>query len=207
MHLPYQVGSLKFDMLDKSLLARESILKSLQENLTKARNRMKLLADKKRLDSKYEVGDLVYIKLQLYRHKSVAFRENHKLAAKFFGPFEVEENVGKVAYKIKLPIDAKIHNTFHVSQLKRKMGHQDVSSVVLPNFAQSTKIVIREPKAILDQQLVKRFNKADVRMLVQWSNAPVEEATWEYYTDLQKKLPKILLTESLRARISLRGRD
>lgn len=36
MHLPYQDGNLKFKLLDKSLLDRESILKSLKENLARA---------------------------------------------------------------------------------------------------------------------------------------------------------------------------
>ena len=76
-------------------------------------------------------------------------RENHKIAAKFFNSFKIEAKMGKVAYKIKLPTNAKIHNIFHVSQLKRKMGNQEVSSV-LTHFVHSTKTVIRELIAILE---------------------------------------------------------
>ena len=46
MHLPYKSTESKLELLDRSMLAREAILKSLKENLAKARNRMKQLADK-----------------------------------------------------------------------------------------------------------------------------------------------------------------
>ena len=72
MHLPYKSAESKFELLDRSMLAREAILKSLKENLAKARNKMKQLADKIRREKEFSVGDLVYIKLQPYKQDSVA---------------------------------------------------------------------------------------------------------------------------------------
>ena len=60
----------------------------------------------------------------------------------------------------------KVHNVFHISQLKKKVGDNAVSSV-WPQFLQEIGEYEKVPVAILDRQLVKRFNKASVRVLVQ----------------------------------------
>ena len=70
----------------------------------------------------FKKGDMVYLKLQPYRHKSLAVRPNEKLAPRFYGPFEVEDKVGLVAYKLCLPPSARIHPVFHVSQLKKSVS-------------------------------------------------------------------------------------
>ena len=62
------------------------------------------------------------VKLQPYRQHSVALRKNQKLGMRFFGPFEVVERVGHVAYKLKLPEAARIHLVFHISLLKKFQG-------------------------------------------------------------------------------------
>lgn len=73
--------------------------------------------------------DKVYLKIRPYRQQTLARCANEKLSARFYGPFELEAKVGKVAYRLKLPAEAKIHNTFHVSQLKKATG--DVDTVIV----------------------------------------------------------------------------
>jgi hypothetical protein len=55
---------------------------------------MKCQADKRRVDRQFTVGDAVYLKLQPY-HLWLSF--------KFFGPFTIQEHIGKVAYKLLPP--------------------------------------------------------------------------------------------------------
>jgi hypothetical protein len=42
---------------------------------------------------------------------------SRKLSDKRHGPFEVEEQIGDVSYRLKLPPSWKIHNVFHTSKL------------------------------------------------------------------------------------------
>lgn len=101
-----------------------------------------------------------------------------KSSPRFFVPFQVLQRIGKVAYRLDLPADACIHPIFHVSCLKKKIGEKAVSQSTLPPVDDDGRIRL-EPIAILDCQLVKKNNRAAVKVLVQWSNSFAEDATRE----------------------------
>ena len=150
---------------------------------------MKHQADKKRTDGMFKVGDLVYVKLQPYRQQFVARRTSQKLAAKFFGPFPVTARVGAVAYRLQLPEQSKIHPVFHISQLKKHVGSSRVQST-WPMLDEEGEIVV-VPVAILDRKLGKMGHKAVVYLLVQWSIGAQEDATWELYSEMERKFPHL----------------
>lgn len=104
----------------------------LKRTLARAQEIMKSQADKSRRDVQLKVGDMVFLKLQPYRQKSVANRVCQKLAAKFYGPYRVIERIGAMAYKLQLRPRAKIHLVFHISQLKLALGSHDQSEEVPP---------------------------------------------------------------------------
>jgi hypothetical protein len=54
----------------------------------------------------FMVGDMVYPKIQPYKLKSLAKTMNQKLSPRFYGPYEIEQKIGAVAYKLKLPEDS-----------------------------------------------------------------------------------------------------
>lgn len=83
---------------------------------------MKKFADLKRRKVNLNVGDAVYFKLRLYHQKTLAQKCCEKLAPRFYSPYQVEEWIGEVAYRLALPLEAKIHNVFHISQLKKVVG-------------------------------------------------------------------------------------
>lgn len=148
---------------------RTQILQLLSKNLVAAQSRIKQYADKNRSERSFDPGDMVYLCVKPYRQSTLAQTKFGKLAHKYFGPFQVEEKLGAVAYKLKLPLSAKIHPVFHVSLLKKKIGQPCSVSATLPSVDVNGQFLV-VPIAILDRKMVKRNNAADVEVLVQWSN-------------------------------------
>ena len=188
LHIPYVIGDSSVEAVDRSLKAREECIELLKYHLTRAQHRMKVQADQHRSDKQLEVGDWVYVKLQPYRQHSVALRLHQKLGPKFFGPFPILARVGPVAYRLQLPAQAKIHPVFHISLLKKYIG--DCSTLLGPvPEVDELGLLAAEPVAILGRRLGKKGNKAVVYLLIQWSNRPKEETTWELYSDIEAKFP------------------
>jgi len=157
---------MKLASTDYTVKTKEHIGRMLQENLSKAQERMKMYADKKRIDKKFNSGDLVYLKIQPYKQHSLANTYFHKLSARYYGPYKVIERIGKVAYRLDLLANTMIHNVFHVSLLKKHHGDCVVLEQ-LPRFNEDGDLMIR-PMAILDRRVKKKNNKVITEVLVQW---------------------------------------
>jgi hypothetical protein len=65
---------------------RELHLQSLKEHLARSQNRMKLVADTKRKDHQFSVGDKVLLKLQPYTQSTVANRPYPQTSIQVFWP-------------------------------------------------------------------------------------------------------------------------
>ena len=139
----------------------------LKKNLQGAQERMKLYADQRRSEREFNVGDWAYLRLQPCRQTLVELRNNTKLSTKYFGPYQVIQKIGKVAYKLKLPKESKVHLVFHVSLLKKKVGQQIVPLLQLPNIDEKGHLRV-EPVAVLDQRIVKKKNAVVIQWLIHW---------------------------------------
>lgn len=127
----YIPGSTPIEATDTTLQDRQTMMHVLKTHLQQSQNRMKQLADQHRSERSFEVGQWVYLKFQTYRQQTVAHRGNAKLAPKFYGPYQVTQKVGLVAYKLALPPESKIHPVFHASQLKKQHGTLPDASTIL----------------------------------------------------------------------------
>lgn len=167
---------------------RELHLEALKARLQQAQNRMKVFADKNRTDQQFSVGDSVLLRLQPYTQSSVANRPFPKLSYKFFGPYQIIEKIGVVAYRLQLPDDSAIHPVFHVSQLKP--FHLDYTPMysTLPTVTDLEAIAV-VPEQIMDRRLVKKGNHAVPQVLLTWTWLPASSATWEDYNVVKKRFP------------------
>jgi hypothetical protein len=72
------------------------------------------------------VGDRVFLKVSLMRGV-MQFGKKGKLSPRFVGSFEITLRVGKLAYRIVLPLDlVGTHDVFHVSMLRKYITNPDV---------------------------------------------------------------------------------
>ena len=136
----------------------------------------------------------MYLKLRPYRQQSLARRANEKLSARFYGPYEVIARVGKVAYRLKLPVDAKIHPIFHVSQLKKAIG-VDIPIAPLPPQLTSEGMLEAQPEKVLGSR-VSPISGQD-ELLIQWKGLPDFESSWEWKRVIQGQFPEFDLEDKV----------
>ncbi|XP_023644452.1 uncharacterized protein LOC111832374 [Capsella rubella] len=190
----YEDGSTSNVGLEQQLKERDAALALIKSHLHKAQHRMKKKADEHRREVEFAVGDMVFLKMRPYRRKSLARRVNEKLSARFYGPYQVEARVGKLAYRLKLPTEAKIHPTFHVSQLKKAVGNQQVV-VSVPAQLTEEGILNVEPEAVLGFRQHPVSGQQEV--LIQWKDLPDYENSWEWGSTIQGQFPTFDLEDKV----------
>lgn len=108
--------------LKEVLTKKDALLNELREQLGKAQVYMKQMVDQNRIEVEFQMEDRVYLYIKPYRMHSLAKKMNEKLSLRYFGPYEIDQRIRKVAYKLNVPPTANIHLVFHVSQLKKVIG-------------------------------------------------------------------------------------
>nr|GEW94322.1 putative reverse transcriptase domain-containing protein [Tanacetum cinerariifolium] len=83
----------------------------------------------------------------------VRFRKNRKLAPRFFRPFEVNERIGLVAYRLRLPEELNgVHDTFNVLNLKKCLA-DPILQVPLDEIQVDSQLnFMEEPVEILERE-------------------------------------------------------
>ena len=98
--------------------------------------------------------------------------------------------MGRVAYALDIPNKGKIHDVFHVSCLKNKLGSTTHIQIKLPMLDDEEKLVM-EPGCILEIKTRTLCSRSVKEYLIKWRNLPDDVDTWEndYFCSRHPSLP------------------
>lgn len=152
---------------------------------------MKTSHDKLHRDLAYQVGDWVWLRLHHRTATGITDNSRSKLSPRFYGPFQILERVGSVAYRLRLPAKARIHDVFHVVYLKKHQGDLPAAMGSLPPIEHGRALPV--PAKVL-----RAFSSGQSwKILVQWEGRPAMEATWELLQDFKLRYPHFKLKDEL----------
>ena len=150
------------------------------------------------------MDDHVYVRI-MPKKSTLRWTSCAKLAPVFYGPFQILEILGAMAYRFTLPSHIRVHNLFHVSTLKRYVhdprhvihwwniqvgirlstkspkGMNFILIILSLSWLQveSDDEFLVEPQCNLGQREIMRRRRAITQVKVQWKHFGPEEATWE----------------------------
>jgi transposase InsO family protein len=148
---------------EKLVVRIHEVQEQLKLDLTKAKETQKRFADDKRTDAgtEFVIGDKVW----LSRENLKTQRPSIKLDYRKFGPFEVLEKIGTLAYRLKLPKEFKIHDVFHVSLLELCKQNNLPDRIVPPPPA----VIIENQREFeIDEILDSKISNRKLCYLVSW---------------------------------------
>ena len=158
----------------------EGMLESIRKNLEKAKERMKLNANKSRLAvPDYTIGQQVWLatkNLQL----TCASR---KLTERWLGPYTIIGLAGPNAIKLKLLRSLQIHPVVNVSQVKPYLGPMEGQNPYCPRPVHVTKD--RGNEWEVDHIVDSHLKNKKLEYLVHWRGYDNSDRTWESKSNLR----------------------
>ncbi|GKB29105.1 putative reverse transcriptase domain-containing protein [Tanacetum coccineum] len=171
-------------------------ISQIKDRLKAMHDRQKSYADNRRKPLEFGVGDHVLLKVSPWKGV-VRFGKKGKLAPRFVGPFEIIENVGFVAYRLRLPKELNgVHDTFHMSNLKKCLADPTLQ-VPLDEIQVDVKLnFVEKPVEILKREFKKLKRSRIAIVKVCWNSKRGPEFTWEREDQMRLKYPRLFSSVS-----------
>nr|GEX70071.1 putative reverse transcriptase domain, ribonuclease H-like domain protein [Tanacetum cinerariifolium] len=170
----------------------------IKNRLLTARSRQKIYADVRQKPMKFDVGNMVLLKVSPWKGV-IRFGKRGNSSPRYVGPFKIIEIIGHVAYRLELPKKLRgIHNTFHVSNLKKCLADENLGIPLEENQLDDRLHFIEERVEIIDRE-VKRLNQSRIPIVkVCWNSQRGPEFKWETEDFFMRKYPLIFPSKKRR---------
>jgi len=196
--VPYEPATARMATVDTLLQDRDAFLVDVRDRLLQAQVHAKRYYDAHHRPLEFAVGAWVWLRLLHRNAQTLVPGARSKLGPRYAGPFQVLERVGDVAYRLRLPEGARIHDVFHVGVLKPFHGTPPSDTPALPPLQHGR--LLHAPDRVLRSQL----RRGVWHVLVKWAGLPDSEATWETVDSFRTAFPDFQLEDEL---LSEGGRD
>ncbi|GKD10589.1 putative reverse transcriptase domain-containing protein, partial [Tanacetum coccineum] len=142
----------------------------IKERLKTPRDRQKSYADNWRKLLEFSVGDKVLLKVSPWKG-IVRFDKRSKLSPRYIGPFKIVKRFGPVAYRLRLLQElVGIHDTFHVSNLKKCMADVKLHVPLEEIKVDKGLHFVEEPIEVMDQEVKKLKQSKILIVKVRWNS-------------------------------------
>lgn len=117
--------------------------------------------------------------------------KSKKLTPHYFGPYQITQKIGVVAYRVALPISlSNLHDIFHVSQL-RKYVHDPSQTIQINDVQVWDNLTIEtSPIRVEDMEVKHLHGKEIILVKVVWGAAG-GSMTWELERWMKESYPEI----------------
>lgn len=158
----YEPGETRVAAVARDMEDCDAFLADVRHRLEQAQAVQKRHYDKHHRHVSYAIGDWVLLRLHQRAALSLPQATSGKLKARFVGPYRVIELVNAVAVRLALPSQARLHDVFHVSMLKKFIGTPPSSPPPLSDIKHSA--VIPAPERVTQTRLARGV----YQVLVHW---------------------------------------
>jgi len=121
-----------------------------------------------------------------------------KMKPKREGPFKIQEVLGPLTYRLKLPETWRIHNVFHATLL---MPYKE-TEIHGPNFTRPPPNIENDEERYEVETILKHQRRGrGYRYYVKWKGYPITEASWEPLSNFEQGGEEVLKEYQLRHNI------
>ena len=79
-------------------------------------------------------------------------KKDNKLSPKYYGPYNMLQKIGIMAYKLEFHANSQVHCIFHVSCLKKVIGDKLPIQTILLELDEEGKIIL-DPELVMETRI------------------------------------------------------